>query len=373
VEESSGEAYRPVAFTPPPLPGEQANKSNAGVHSFDLRWLSGQLQLDPLEADLSRVRQLLLRELSGRDRFLDEVTSHLATAGGKLLRPVLTLFGAYAGQRGPVLESAPEAAIVGAVAVEALHLCTLYHDDVIDEATLRRGVPSANARWGNTVAVIGGDILLARAFRLGASIGSAEAALLAETLEGLCAGQANELSSMYDPHRGEAAYKSAIAGKTAALMAASLRVGGLASALDSADLEQLSTAGHELGMAFQLIDDLLDLLGSASLTGKPSGADIVEGVYTLPVILELRTNARLRELLASSPPSAADAEEARQLVVAGTGSAITAERAREHVGRAQTALGACKLHPAVREAVSRLGDLIFEPVRSLLPPVLEVR
>jgi heptaprenyl diphosphate synthase len=280
------------------------------------------------------------------------------------------LCGAYAAQRGPTLEPAPEEAIIAAAAIEALHLCTLYHDDVMDEATLRRGVPSANSRWGNTVAVIGGDILLARAFRLGASIGSAHVEQLAKALDELCTGQAGELSYLYDSGRDQAAYESAIGGKTASLMAASLRVGGLASALEPADLERLTNVGYELGIAFQLIDDLLDILGSASSTGKPaSGADIVEGVYTLPVILELPTNARLRDLL-DSPPSAAEAEEARQLVMAGDGLATTAQRARDHVERALAILRQCDLHPAVPEAIERLGDLIFEPIRSLRPGVL---
>jgi heptaprenyl diphosphate synthase len=314
-----------------------------------------------------------MKVLAGRDRFLDAVTSHLAAAGGKRLRPVLVLCGAYAAQQGRVLEPAPEDAIAAAAAIEALHLCTLYHDDVIDAAELRRSIPSANAQWGNTVAVIGGDILLARAFRLGASIGAAHVRQLAHALEELCAGQASELSSLYNPDRDEAAYECAIAGKTASLMAASLHVGGLASGLVHEDLERLSAAGHELGIAFQLVDDLLDLLGSASSTGKPaSGADIAAGVYTLPVILELRINARLRDVL-GSPPSAAQAEEARQLVVAGSGPATTAKRARDHVERALTMLAQCDLHPAVRPAIAQLGDLIFEPIRSLQPGVLPNR
>jgi heptaprenyl diphosphate synthase len=339
----------------------------------ELRQLRERLRLDPLEDDLVRVQRRLMKELTGRGRFLDEVTSHLARAGGKRLRPLLVLCGTYAAQHDPVLRPAPEEAIVAAVAIEALHLCTLYHDDVMDEATLRRGVPSANVRWDNTVAIIGGDILLARAFQLGASIGSGHAAQLAHALEQLCAGQASELSSLYDPNRDEAAYECAIAGKTASLMAASLHLGGLASAIEPADLVRLSAAGHELGIAFQLVDDLLDILGTASSTGKPSsGADIAAGVYTLPVIVELRTNARLRVLL-DSRPSAAEAEEARQLVMAGAGPAITARRAIDHVGRALAILDECDLHPAVKRAIGRLGDLIFEPIRSLQPEVLAAR
>jgi heptaprenyl diphosphate synthase len=357
---------QPTYKSPQPVPA-------APFSAEELRQLRQRLKLEPLEEDLARVQWLLMNDLTGRGRFLDEVTSHLAAAGGKRLRPVLVLCGAYAAQRTPVLEPAPEDAIAAAAAIEALHLCTLYHDDVIDEAELRRGVPSANARWDNVVAVIGGDILLARAFRLSASIGAAQARQLAHALEELCAGQASELSSLYDPDRDEAEYEYAIAGKTASLMAASLRVGGLASGLAADDLERLSAAGHEFGIAFQLVDDLLDILGSASSTGKPaSGADIAAGVYTLPVIFELRTNARLRDLLGSRP-TAAEAEEARQLVIAGDGLAITARRARDHVERALTMLDQCDLHPAVKQAMAQLGDLIFEPIRSLQPEVLRTR
>jgi heptaprenyl diphosphate synthase len=319
------------------------------------------LPLAPLEGDLARVEQLLLRELTGPDCFLDAVISYLAAAGGKRLRPTLVLCGAYTQQRGPTLDPAPEAAIIAAAAVEALHLCTLHHDDVIDTADLRRGIPSANARWNNTIAVIGGDIMLARAFRLVASIGSAEVIVLARALEDLCAGQARESASAYDPARDEIAWEVAVSGKTASLLAASLRLGGLAAAAASADLDRLSTSGHELGLAFQLVDDLLDLQGSTSAIGKPAGADIAEGVYTLPVILELRDNDRLRALLASRP-SAAAAEEARRLVMAGAGPAVAAQRARKHAAQAVTALDECRSHPAARRALTRLGDLVLEPI-----------
>jgi heptaprenyl diphosphate synthase len=325
--------------------------------------LSEWLQLGPLDEDLARVEQLLMQELGGRDRFLDGVTSYLAAAGGKRLRPTLTICGAYAGQRGPTLEPAGEAAIIAAVAVEMLHLGTLYHDDVLDEATLRRGVPSVNTRWDNMIAVIGGDILIARAVALAAGIGSTEATLMARTVEEVCAGQANELSFNYDPRRDEAAYEQAIAGKTAALMATSLEFGGLAVGLDPLDLQRVSIAGRELGMAFQLVDDLLDLEGSSSTIGKPAGADIVEGVYTLPVIVELRSNARLRELL-ESQPSADDAEAARRLVVAGAGMPATAKRAREHVDRVVAVLDEGELNPLAKQALTRLGGLILKPVRT---------
>lgn len=328
--------------------------------------LSKRLQLDPLDHDLARIEQMLMQVLAGRDQFLDEVTSYLAAAGGKRLRPILTLCGAYAGQGGASIEPAPEAAIVAATAVEVLHLGTLYHDDVLDDATLRRGVPSVNAKWDNTVSVIGGDILIARAISLVAGIGPTEASLIAQTLEEVCAGQAAELIFTYDVGRDEAAYNVAIAGKTAALMTASCRFGGLASGLDTVDLERVSNAGHELGMAFQLVDDLLDLEGSTAAIGKPAGLDIVEGVYTLPVIVELQNNARLRELL-GAPPSPAQADEARRLVAAGAGPAATAERARDHVCRSQALLEGGQLHPSAVQALHRLGDIVLDPVRSHQP------
>jgi heptaprenyl diphosphate synthase len=328
--------------------------------------LSEHLQLAPLEGDLLRVEELLRQELTGRHRFLDEVTSYLAVAGGKRLRPILTLCGAYAAQRGVAIEPAPDAAVLAATAVEMLHLGSLYHDDVLDEAAVRRSVPSVNARWGNTIAVIGGDILLARAINLAAEIGGAAATLLAGTLEAVCLGQADELLFISDPRRDEASYERATAGKTAALMAASLQIGALTGSLDALELGPIANVGHEFGMAFQVVDDLLDLEESITAAGEAARADIVNGIYTLPVILELGTNVRLKKLLESTP-SVADAEEARRLVVSGTGVVVAAERAREHINRSQVELRREDWHPHVEQALTRLGDLILAPISSQQP------
>src|SRR3954469_3878436 len=181
------------------------------------------LLLPGLEDDLCRVDEALRRSVRSEDPFLSEVASHLITAGGKRLRPAMAVAAAAAG--GAVIT---EDVVQGAVAVELVHLGSLYHDDVMDDADTRHGVPSVNARWGNLVAIVAGDFLLARASELAAALGTEVAQLLAATIGRLCEGQVAELRTAYDVNRTEEAYLVSIAGKTAALMAASSRIGALA-------------------------------------------------------------------------------------------------------------------------------------------------
>src|SRR6185369_413584 len=169
--------------------------------------------------------------------------------------------------------------VTGGAAVELVHLGSLYHDDVIDEAETRRGVPSVNARWSNIVAILAGDYLLAQASSLAASLGADVAALLAATIGELCRGQVLELQHLFDADRSVAAYVDAISGKTAALFATACRVGGMVSAVDDPTLEALTTFGQHLGMCFQIVDDVLDVTASEDVLGKPAGNDILEGVY----------------------------------------------------------------------------------------------
>ena len=178
------------------------------------------------------------------------------------------------------------------MAVELVHLGSLYHDDVIDEAETRRGVPSVNARWSNIVAILAGDYLLARASALAASLGAPVAALLAETIGELCRGQVLELQHLFDVDRTEEIYFSAIGGKTAALFATACRIGGMVAEVDGPTLDALTEFGHHLGVCFQIVDDVLDVTGSDASLGKPAGNDLIEGVYTLPVILALDRDAR---------------------------------------------------------------------------------
>jgi len=210
------------------------------------------------------------------DAFLDEVTTHLLAAGGKRLRPVLALATATSGTAPATRED-----LLGAVAVELVHLASLYHDDVMDEATMRRNVESVNARFGNLVAIVAGDFLLARSPRSPPASGVEIAALLAATLGELCQGQVAEVRAAFRVDRSRDEYSSAISGKTASLMATSCRIGALTGGLDRARWTPSRKFGRCFGMIFQVRDDILDVVGTEADLGKPAGQDIAEGIYTL--------------------------------------------------------------------------------------------
>jgi len=263
-----------------------------------------------MEADLARVEAALRRSVRTDDAFLTEVASHLIPAGGKRLRPALALCGGHFSAA-----SAPDDVVMGACAVELVHLGSLYHDDVMDEATTRRNVASVNARWGNLVAILAGDFLLARASEIAASLGTEVAGLLATTIGRLCEGQVQELYQAFDVDRTEEAYLASISGKTAALLATACRIGGITAGLSRPCIEALTAYGHQVGMVFQIVDDILDVVATDEQLGKPAGNDLVEGVYTLPVIKALLVDhdEALRRLL-GGPVDAPTVEAARAIV-----------------------------------------------------------
>ncbi|MBV9284991.1 MAG: polyprenyl synthetase family protein, partial [Acidimicrobiia bacterium] len=202
--------------------------------------LASLLDLPPLGDDLVRVEEALRSSVETADAFLTEVAGHLISAGGKRLRPALALAAAYAAAPDAATRPAPEEVVMGGVSVELVHLGSLYHDDVMDEALTRRGVESVNARWGNLVAILAGDFLLARASEIAAGLGTEVAALLAATIADLCEGQVRELTKVFDVARTEEAYLQAIEGKTAALMSASCRIGALTAQLPRTSVEALT-------------------------------------------------------------------------------------------------------------------------------------
>src|SRR6476661_5895 len=321
------------------------------------------LGLPALPGDLRRVEEALQAAVRVDDRFLGDVASHLLGAGGKRLRPTLTLCASYAvaGPRTAGTAAAghdPARPVTGAASVELVHLGSLYHDDVIDEAETRRGVPSVNARWSNIVAILAGDFLLARASSLAASLGADVAALLASTIGELCRGQVLELQHLFDADRSVETYTDAISGKTAALFATACRVGGMVSAVDDPTLEALTTFGQHLGMCFQIVDDVLDVTASEDVLGKPAGNDILEGVYTLPVIHALESSPELRELLGRKIDREA-LPRARELVTAGDGVARAIETARGHAADASAVLRATSaLDADVVAGLTRLVDTL---------------
>ncbi len=237
------------------------------------------LGLPDLDGDLDRVDVALVESVATEDAFLGEVGVHLIRAGGKRFRPALALAA------GAACGSAPTPELVqGGVACELMHLGSLYHDDVMDDADTRRGVPSANAKWNNLVAILAGDFLLGKASEIATTLGSEVSAVLARTLVRMCEGQVLELQTAFSVQRTEDQYLRSIAGKTAALMSAACRIGGLVCNADAAQVAGLTAFGDAFGSTFQVYDDIADLVRTEAELGKPAGHDMVEGVYTLPVL-----------------------------------------------------------------------------------------
>ncbi len=302
------------------------------------------LGLPALEDQLKRLEPLLVESVVTGDGFLDEVTTHLLAAGGKRLRPVLALATATAGSRPASRED-----LLGAVAVELVHLASLYHDDVMDEATVRRNVESVNARFGNLVAIVAGDFLLARSAEIAAGLGTEIAALLAATLGELCQGQVAEVHAAFQVGRTEDSYSVAIAGKTAALMATSCRIGALTGGLARDQVEAFTSFGRYFGMIFQVRDDILDVVGTEAELGKPAGQDLAEGIYTLPVLRALANPAvgpELRPLL-GQPLGQPERDKARSIVAESGAIADSVQVARRY---AELAAGAAVAGPSTELA-----------------------
>jgi len=284
--------------------------------------------------DLSRVEEALREAAKTDDDFLTEVASHLIPAGGKRLRPAFLIASALAlDPAGDASDRLTEEMVRGGVAVELVHLGSLYHDDVMDEAETRRGIEAVNHRWGNLTAILAGDFLLAKASELAASLGTEVAELLAATIGRLCEGQVRELQLIYDVTRNEEQYLQAIAGKTAELYATSCRIGGIVGGAERDVINKLTEFGHAYGMAFQVVDDILDLVATDEELGKPSGNDIREGVYTLPVIRMIASGDPVKELL-GGPLDEKTRDQARAAVVNGPEIASSIDTAQNFVDRA---------------------------------------
>ena len=272
------------------------------------------LALAHIESDRLRVEDELRASVTAPTAALTEMASHLIGAGGKRVRPLFAITSAACAadhDGGP----ASLEAIRGGVSVELVHLGSLYHDDVIDEAVTRRGVESVNARWGNLRAILSGDFLLAKASEIAASLGTEVAGLLAATIGRLCEGEVLELQDAYQVDRTEEAYLASIEGKTASLLSSACRIGAIVGDLPRDEIDQLTRFGTAYGMAFQVVDDILDVIATDEQLGKPAGHDLVEGAYNLPVLRALTgpNGEELRSLL-GTPIEGEVWERARNLV-----------------------------------------------------------
>jgi heptaprenyl diphosphate synthase len=319
-------------------------------HNVTLMNAAALLSLPYVSDGLTRLEPLLRDTVGSGDGFLDEVATHLIDAGGKRLRPALAIAAATLGHRPATTDE-----LRAGIAVELVHLGSLYHDDVMDEAVTRRNVDSVNARFGNLVAIVAGDYLLAKSAEIAASLGAEIAGLLATTLARLCEGQLAEVRSAYSAERTEAQYVAAIDGKTAALMATSCRIGALAAGMERAHVDALTEFGRNFGLLFQLRDDILDIIGSEDVLGKRAGQDLTEGVYTLPVLVALAdsdSGPELRSLL-GKPLGEPEREKARAIVSASRGIETTRELGQRFVRAAAEA--ASFVGPPVGPALTELA------------------
>jgi len=275
-------------------------------------------RLDQVENALEKSVQV---ESSG---MLSETSSYLIAAGGKRFRAMLVLLAGYFG------DPSDPRLIQGSVSIELVHLATLYHDDVIDEADARRGAPSANMRWDNTVAILTGDYLFARASEISTDLGVEVCRLLARTIAVLCDGQIREVDSSASVDQPVDNYLSIIGRKTASLIATSCRLGALLSDAEPERVDILEEFGDALGMAYQLSDDIMDITSTQMELGKEPGQDLKEGVYTLPVLDALARDEHREELARILGHGAPDGEMLdRALEIIRTGGSV--DRARQAV------------------------------------------
>ena len=307
------------------------------MSTFGIPNVSPLLEQD-LTVGLAKVEELLNNHIKGSYPLVEETSRHLIAAGGKRLRPLLTLISSHFGD--PSRHEIIEAAVV----CELTHLATLYHDDVMDDAPLRRGVESANARWGNSVAILTGDYLFAKVSDLLADLGPAAVRLQARTFERLVIGQIMETQG---PDRGQDPlqhYLQVIADKTASLIASSARFGAMLSGASPEIIDTVTTFGEEIGIAFQLADDVIDISSDSHLSGKTPGTDLREGVptfVTLNVMKSTNPADRDLQLLLQAPIQS-------EVVVAEV-------------------LVALRAHPAFNESKEQLLDLANKARLSLGP------
>ena len=304
---------------------------------------------------LAGVEEKLNAAVKSDDPFISVASRHLVDAGGKRFRPLLTLLASHLGDAGaPGIQDA-------AVVVELTHLATLYHDDVMDEASRRRGAESANARWDNTIAILTGDFLFARASDVLSDLGTAAVRIQARTFERLVTGQIRETVGPVDGQDAVEHHLAVLADKTGSLIATAGQFGAMFGNCDDQTIAVMTRFGERIGVAFQLSDDLVDIASETTQSGKTPGIDLREGVQTLAALLVLRSDdasdARLRELLGR--PLTDDREHAEALSLLRAHPALRQARsvARQCATDAALALDPLPMGP-VRHALAQLCDYV---------------
>ena len=319
--------------------------------------------LEPLSAlvadDLMAVNELVVQRMDSPVSLIPQLAGHIVAAGGKRLRPMLTLASArmcgYSGTRHIAL----------AACVEFIHTATLLHDDVVDESDLRRGLASANTLWGNKASVLVGDFLFSRSFELMVEDGSLEVlGILSNASAVIAEGEVMQLITTNDTETGETAYLEVIQSKTAQLFAAACRIGAVVAERPSVEEEALDSFGMNLGIAFQMIDDVLDYSAKQATLGKSIGDDFKEGKISLPVILSFRRGddedrAFWRRTLEDLDQNEGDLEHALHLMEKHNALEDSVERARHYGAIARDALGIFT-DGAEKSAFNELIDFCIE-------------
>jgi heptaprenyl diphosphate synthase len=308
-----------------------------------------------LRTRMDEVEAALLQHVESEAGFVTQAARHLMQAGGKRFRPLLVLLAAETGDPGH------EGVLTSACVVELTHLASLYHDDVMDEADLRRGAASANARWDNHVAILTGDFLFSKSSELTAGLGPDAVRIQAQTFTRLVEGQILETLGPTDGQDPLEHYLRVVAGKTGSLISTSARYGAMFAGAPRDIVEALTEYGEKVGVAFQLSDDILDIASETEESGKTPGTDLREGVPTLPVLIAQRStdpgDARLLELLGSDLTEDAPHTEALGLLRAHP---AMAEARAYVVSLAAEAKGLLKVLPegSVRTALEAFADAV---------------
>lgn len=324
-----------------------------------LRKVADKELLAKLEHGLDQVEGQLIEAVRHTDPIAKVTTRHLIDAGGKRIRPTLLLLAAQLGDpdRKEVIQSA--------VVVELTHIGTLYHDDVMDSAPMRRGVDAAHEIWGNNIAILTGDLLFARASQLVSKLGQQALTLQADTFERLCLGQLNETVG---PSEGEDPiehYLKVLADKTGSLIAASAELGVIFSGADTSYQEPLRNYGESIGVAFQLIDDVIDIQSEGKESGKTPGTDLRAGVPTLPILYlrqAAKTDTESAKLLAIIESGLEDDVKLNQVITALRSHPCTQQAFAEARRWADKAIQSLNMIPKgpVREALTSFADAVVD-------------
>lgn len=314
-----------------------------------------------LECGLTQVEELLRQEVQSEFRFLTETSLHLVDAGGKRFRSLFTLLAGQFGPDGLGQGSRMADVVRAAAVVELVHLATLYHDDVMDEATMRRGAVSANARWDNTVAILTGDFLFAHASRLVADLGPDAVRIIASTFAELVTGQMRETLGAAADADPVAHYLAVAAEKTGSLIATAGRYGAMFSGASPERIAALRRFGELIGTAFQISDDIIDIASPAAQSGKTPGTDLREGVRTLPMLYALTEGGpgidRLRVLLAGPLTDDELIAEALRLLRESPGLDRAVRALHSYTDLARTELAVLPPCPA-RDALASVTDYL---------------